>query len=72
MDELEASVARAIEEIRRLKAENAGLSERLRALGKETDELGALISGLGTAQKLDSRTKKRLGQKLKSMAEKAG
>jgi predicted nuclease with TOPRIM domain len=68
LDELESSVARATEELKRLKVENAGLNARLQALGKELDDLGALIGGIGPDQKVDSKTKKRLGQKLKSMA----
>jgi hypothetical protein len=72
LDELESSVAKAIEELRRLKAENAELSERLQALGKEIDDLGALIGGIGSGQKVDSKLKKRMGARLKSMAGKAG
>ena len=69
LDELESSVARATEELKRLKAENAGLNERLQALGKEIDDLGALIGGIGPDRKVDSKTKKRMDQKLKSMAD---
>lgn len=72
MDELESSVARAIDELKRLKAENAELNERLQALGKEIDNLGALISSIGSGQKVDSKTKKRMGQRLKSMADHVG
>ena len=72
LDELESSVARAVEELRRLRAENTELSERLRALGKEIDELGDLIGGVGSGQKLDSKMKKRMGARLKSMAGKIG
>jgi len=72
LDELEASVARAIEELKRLRAENAGLNERLQALGKEIDGLATLVDSMGSGQKLDSKTKKRMGSKLKSMAETAG
>jgi predicted nuclease with TOPRIM domain len=72
LDELEASVARAIDELKRLKAENAELSERLQALGKEIDGLATIVDGMGPGQKLDSKTKKRMGSKLKSMADTAG
>jgi len=72
LDELESSVARATDELKRLKAENAELNERLQALGKEIDNLGALISGIGSGQKMDSKTKKRMGQRLKSMADRVG
>ena len=68
LEELESSVARAIEELKRLKAENAGMSERLHALRKEIDDLAALIGGIGSGQKVDAKTKKRMGAKLKSMA----
>ncbi|MCK4409093.1 MAG: hypothetical protein KAW67_03350 [Candidatus Eisenbacteria sp.] len=72
LDELESSVARATDELKRLKAENAGLNERLQALGKEIDDLGALISGIGPGQKVDSKTKKRMGSRLKAMADHVG
>ena len=72
LDELESSVARATDELKRLKAENAELNERLQALGKEIDNLGALIRGIGSGQKMDSKTKKRMGQRLKSMADRVG
>ncbi|MFH1689448.1 MAG: hypothetical protein ABIE42_04335 [Candidatus Eisenbacteria bacterium] len=72
LDELESSVARAIEELIRLKAENAGFRGRLRALGKDVDDLGALIDGIGSGQKVDARTKKRMGSRLKSMADHVG
>ena len=69
LDELESSVARATEELKRLKAENAGLNERLQVLGKEIDDLGALIDGIGPDRKIDSKTKKRMDQKLRSMTD---
>jgi FtsZ-binding cell division protein ZapB len=72
LDELESSVAKAVEELRRLKAENAELSERFQALGKEIDDLAALIEGIGSGQKVDSKLKKRMGARLKSMAGKVG
>ncbi len=72
LDELESSVAKAIDELKRLKAENAGLNERLQALGKEIDGLGALVDGIGSGQKVDSKTKKRMGSRLKSMADHIG
>jgi len=72
LEELESSVARAIEELGRLKTENAGMSERLHALGKEIDDLATLIGGIGSGQKIDSKMKKRMGAKLKSMAGRIG
>lgn len=72
LDELESSVARATDELKRLKAENAELNERLQALGKEIDGLGTLVDGIGSGQKVDSKTKKRMGARLKSMANRVG
>jgi uncharacterized coiled-coil DUF342 family protein len=72
LDELESSVARAIDELKRLRAENAQLRERLQALGKEIDGLVTLMDGMGSGQKLDSKTKKRMGQRLKSMSDTLG
>lgn len=69
---MESSVARAMDELKRLKAENAELNERLQALGKEIDNLGALVDGIGSGQKVDSKTKKRMGARLKSMANHVG
>jgi hypothetical protein len=72
LEQLERSVARAVEELKRLRAENVEMSGRLQALGKEIDDLGALIKGLGAGQKMDSKTRKRLGHRLKSIMEKIG
>jgi predicted nuclease with TOPRIM domain len=72
LDELETSVARAVDELKRLRSENAELTERLRAVGKEIDGLGALIKEAGSDQKLDSKMKKRVGKRLKSMMDKIG
>jgi FtsZ-binding cell division protein ZapB len=72
LDELERSVSRAVDEVKRLRSENVELNGRLQALGKEIDDLGALISGIGAGQKMDSKTRKRLGQKLKSIVDKIG
>ena len=69
---MESSVARAMDELKRLKAENAELNERLQALGKEIDSLGTLVDGIGSGQKVDSKTKKRMGARLKSMANHVG
>ena len=69
---MESSVARAMDELKRLKAENAELNERLQALGKEIDGLGTLVDGIGSGQKVDSKTKKRMGARLKSMADHVG
>jgi FtsZ-binding cell division protein ZapB len=72
LDELETSVGRAIERLSALKSENARLSERLRALGKEIDGLADQIEAIKSGQKVDSRTKKRLEAKLRSIAGKLG
>jgi len=72
LDELEGSVAKAVERLAVLRAENARLSESLRALGKEIDGLADQIESIKSGQKVDSRTKKRLEAKLRSIAEKLG
>lgn len=72
LEQLENSVARAVEELKRLRAQNVELTGRLQALGKEIDELGAMVGGMATGQKVDSKTRKRLGQRLKSMMDKIG
>jgi len=72
LDELEGSVAKAIERLAALRAENARLSESLRALGKEIDGLADQIESIKSGQKVDSRTKKRLEAKLRSIAGKLG
>ena len=68
LDELEASVGKAVEALDRLGAENAELRERLRAIGKEIDGLAAEIRGIGSAGKVESRNKKQIEQRLKSIA----
>ena len=70
LDELEASVGKAIEELERLGAENAELGERLRAIGKEIDGLAAEIRGIGSAGKVESKKKKQIEQRLKVIARK--
>jgi len=72
LDELEASVGRAIERLGALKVENARLSESLRALGKEIDGLADQIEAIKSGQKVDSRTMKRLEARLRTIAEKLG
>jgi FtsZ-binding cell division protein ZapB len=72
LDELERSVSRAVDEVKRLRSENVELNGRLQALGKEIDDLGVLISGIEAGQKMDSKTRKRLGQRLKSIVDKIG
>ena len=70
LDELETSVARAVEAIGHLRTENSALTERLRALGKEIDDLATQLKSLGSGQKVDSRKKKRIEQKLKAIVDK--
>lgn len=70
LDELEASVAKAVEEIGNLRTENSALRARLRALGKEIDDLASQLAGLGSGQKMDSRKKKRIEAKLKGIVDK--
>ncbi len=67
LTELEASVAKAVEEIRRLKTENAQFDERFRAIGKELDDLADQIQAIGSGQKVDSRKRKRIETKLRSI-----
>ncbi len=72
MDELESSVARAVERLAALKAENNRLVESLRALGKEMDGLAGQIETIASDQKVDSRARKRLEARLRAIAEKLG
>lgn len=70
LKELETSVGRAAEELSRLRTENAELAERLRAAGKEIDGLAELIGSFESGQKIDSKIKKKLQQKLKALVDK--
>jgi len=72
LEELEVLVTRAVDEIGRLKGENAELSTRLRGLGKEIDDLAAQIQGVVSGQKIDSRKRKRIEKRLESIVEKLG
>ncbi len=72
LEELEVLVTRAVDEIGRLKGENAELSRRLRGLGKEIDDLAAQIQGVVSGQKIDSRKRKRIEKRLESIVEKLG
>ena len=67
LDELEESVGRAVEELSRLKTENAELSEHLRALGKELDDLAGQIRKVVSGEKVDSRRRKRIEARLESI-----
>lgn len=69
MDELEASIARAVGEIGRLQAENAEFRQRLRALGKEFEDLAGCMKNVWSGEKVDARQRKRIEQKLKSIGE---
>jgi len=70
LDELEGSVTRAVETVSRLRTENTVLKEELRALGKELEDLADQIKAIGSGQKVDSRKKKRLEQRLRSIVSK--
>jgi predicted RNase H-like nuclease (RuvC/YqgF family) len=70
LDDLESSVARAVEEIASLRSENSALRERLRALGKEIDDLATQLAGMGPGQKTDARKRKRIETKLRAIVEK--
>jgi FtsZ-binding cell division protein ZapB len=70
LDELEESVGRAVETVSRLRTENAALKERFRALGKELEDLADQVTAIGSGQKVDSRKKKRLEQRLRSIVSK--
>ncbi len=72
LDELEALVKRAVDEIGRLKGENVELAARLRGLGKEIDDLAAQFEGVASGQKIDSRKRKRIEKRLESIVEKLG
>ena len=72
LDELEASVAKAVERLTALRQENARLSESLRALGKEIDGLADQIRAIKSGQKVDARARKRLEASLRSIAGKLG
>jgi uncharacterized coiled-coil DUF342 family protein len=72
LDELETSVARAVDKMATLRGENARLAESLRELGKEIDGLADSIKAIKSGQKVDARTKKRLEAKLRSLVEKLG
>ncbi len=67
LDELEESVGRAVDELSRLKTENVELSERLRAFGKELDDLAGQIRKVVSGEKVDSRTRKRIEARLESI-----
>ena len=67
LDELEESVGRAVDELSRLKTENVELSERLRALGKELDDLAGQIRKVVSGEKVDSRKRKRIEARLESI-----
>ena len=67
LDELEESVGRAVDELSRLKTENGELSERLRALGKELDDLAGQIRKVVSGEKVDSRKRKRIEARLESI-----
>ncbi|MBD3348479.1 MAG: cell division protein ZapB [Candidatus Eisenbacteria bacterium] len=72
LEELEGSVAKAVERLAALKEENARLSQSVRALGKEIDGLADQIESIKSGQKVDSRTKKRLEARLRKIAERLG
>jgi len=70
MDELEAAVSRAVSELGRLRTENGELRERLRALGKEFEDLAGQMQSVLSCEKMDARQRKRIEQKLRSIGEK--
>ncbi|MBM3307087.1 MAG: hypothetical protein FJY74_02020 [Candidatus Eisenbacteria bacterium] len=70
MEALEASIARAVGELARLRAENAELRERLRALGKEFEDLAGHMKSVWSGEKIDARQRKRIEQKMRSIGEK--
>jgi len=72
LDELEALVMRAVEQIRTLKTENAELNDRIRVLGKELDDLTEQLEAVVSGQKVDSRKRKRIEKRLQSISEKLG
>lgn len=70
LDELEALVTRAVEQMRALRTENAELNGRIRALGKELDDLTEQLDAVMSGQKVDSRKRKRIEKRLQSISEK--
>ena len=70
LEELEATVARAAEEIGSLRGENRRLADLLRAVGKEMDALAGQLNGLEAGRKLDARKRKRIEDRVKSIVEK--
>jgi len=70
MEALEASIARAVGELARLRAENAELRERLGALGKEFEDLAGHMKSVWSGEKIDARQRKRIEQKMRSIGEK--
>lgn len=69
LDELEMSIGRAVDALARLREENSELKAGMAALGKELDNLAAQMESVGAGQKMDSRKKKRIEQKLRSIAD---
>ncbi len=70
LDELDALVTRAVEEMRALRTENSELKDRIRVLGKELDDLTEQIESVMSGQKVDSRKRKRIEKRLQSISEK--
>ena len=70
LDELEALVSRAVEAMGALRTENAELKARIRALGKEFDDLTQQLDAVVSGQKVDSRKRKRIEKRLQSISEK--
>jgi len=70
LDELDALITRAVEEVRALRTENSELNNRIRALGKELDDLTEQLEAVMSDQKVDSRKRKRIEKRLQSISEK--
>ncbi len=70
LDELDALVTRAVDELRGLRTENSELKNRIRVLGKELDDLTEQIESVMSGQKVDSRKRKRIEKRLQSLSEK--
>jgi len=67
LDELEEAVARAVDELRRLRTESAELRGLLRDVGKEMDDLAGRVKSIESGRKLDARTAKKIKERVDSI-----
>lgn len=67
LEELEEAVARAVEELRRLRSENAELRGLVRDIGKEMDDLAGRVGTIESGKKLDAKTTKKIKERVDSI-----